>query len=76
MIQLGIHAIISIIIYLICIGLSFQVVKNMQLEKLMRKGHVFETQLLFIFVAIGMGYLVASFVINFIDVSLQLSNLF
>lgn len=76
MFQLGVHAIISIIIYLICIGLSFQAVKYFKIEKFVRKGHVFETQVLYLFIAIALGYLVASFVINFIDVSLQLSNLF
>lgn len=76
MFQLGVHAIISIFIYLVSIGLSFQAVKALQIEKFTRKGRVFETQLLFIFVAIALGYLVASFVVNFIDTSMQLSNLF
>ena len=48
MFQLGVHAIISIIIYLIAIGLSFQAMKAVQLEKIIRKGHVFETQLLYL----------------------------
>lgn len=76
MFQLGIHAVISIIIYLVAIAFSFQAVKALQIEKFTRKGKIFETQILFIFIAIALGYLVASFVINFIDVSMQLSNLF
>ncbi|NHL93145.1 DUF1146 domain-containing protein, partial [Lactobacillus helveticus] len=40
MFQLGVHAIISIVIYLITIGLSFQAMKAVQLEKIIRKGHV------------------------------------
>ena len=36
MFQLGVHAIISIIIYLIAIGLSFQAVKAIQLDKIIR----------------------------------------
>lgn len=76
MIQLGVHAIISIVIYLISIGLSFQAIKNLKIEKFVRKGRIFETQILFIFIAIALGYLVASFVISFIDTSMQLSNFF
>ena len=76
MFQLGVHAVISIIIYLIFIGLSFEVVKALRIEKFTRKGRIFETKILFIFIAIGLGYLVASLIINFIDDSLQWSNFF
>lgn len=76
MFQLGIHAIISLIIYMLCIGFSFQAVKAFRFEQLLKKGRVFESQILLIFLAIGLGYLVASFVIAFIDTSIQLSNLF
>ena len=74
--QLVVHAIISIIIYLIAIGLSFQAMNAVQLEKIIRKGHVFETQLLYLFLAIALGFLVGNFVITFIDTSMQLGNLF
>lgn len=40
MFQLGVHAIISIIIYLIAIGLAFQAMKAVQLDKIVRKGRV------------------------------------
>lgn len=76
MFQLGVHTVISIIIYLISIGLSFQAVKALNVEKFLRKGRTFEAQVLLIFMAIALGYLVASFVINFIDTSIQLSNFF
>lgn len=76
MFQLGVHAIISIIIYLIAIGLAFQAMKAVQLDKIVRKGRVFETQLLYLFGAIALGFLIGNFVITFIDTSMQLSNLF
>lgn len=76
MFQLGVHAIISIIIYLIAIGLSFQIMKAVQIEKIIRKGHTFEAQALLLFLAIALGSLVGQFIITFIDTSLQLSNLF
>lgn len=76
MIQIGIHAIISIIIYLLAIGLSFQAIKALKIEQYTIKGKIFETQLLYIFLSIALGYLVGTFVISFIDASMQLSNFF
>ena len=76
MFQLGIHALISIIIYLITIGLSFQIMKSVRIEKIIRTNKVFEAQLLLIFAAIALGFLVGNFFITLIDTSLQLSNFF
>ncbi|WP_294837034.1 DUF1146 family protein, partial [uncultured Lactobacillus sp.] len=74
--QLGVHALISIVIYLITIGLSFQIMKSVQVEKIIRKSKIFEAQLLLIFAAIALGFLVGNFFITLIDTSLQLSNFF
>ena len=76
MFQLGVHALINIVIYLITIGLSFQIMKSVRIEKIIRKNRVFEAQLLLIFVAIALGFLVGNFLITLIDTSLQLSNFF
>lgn len=76
MFQLGVHALISIIIYLVTIGLSFQIMKSVRIEKIIRKNRIFEAQLLLIFAAIALGFLVGNFFITLIDTSLQLSNFF
>ena len=76
MFQLGVHAVISIIIYLITVGLSFQAIKALRVEKFIRKNHNFEAQILLLFIAIALGFLVGNFVITFIDQSMQLSNFF
>ncbi|WLT01147.1 DUF1146 family protein [Lactobacillus helsingborgensis] len=76
MFQLGVHALISIIIYLITIGLSFQIMKSVRIENIIRKNKVFEAQLFLIFVAIALGFLVGNFFITLIDTSMQLSNFF
>ncbi|RMC40872.1 MULTISPECIES: DUF1146 family protein [unclassified Lactobacillus] len=76
MFQLGVHALVSIVIYLITIALSFQIMKSVQIEKIIRKNKVFEAQLLLVFAAIAMGFLVGNFLITLIDTSLQLSNFF
>ena len=76
MFQLGVHALISIVIYLITIGLSFQIMKSVRIEKIIRKNRVFEAQLLLIFAAIALGFLVGNFFITLFDTSLQLSYFF
>lgn len=76
MFQLGVHALISIVIYLITIGLSFQIMKSVKVEKIIRRDKIFEAQLLLIFAAIALGFLVGNFFITLIDTSLQLSNFF
>ncbi len=76
MFQLGVHALISIVIYLITIGLSFQIMKSIQVEKIIRRNKVFEAQLFLIFAAIALGFLVGNFFITLIDTSMQLSNFF
>ena len=58
------------------IALAFQAVKAVKIENLIRSDKPFEAQTFLIFTAIALGYLVAQFVISFIDSSLQLSNLF
>ena len=76
MFQLGVHALISIVIYLITIGLSFQIMKSVRIEKIIRKNRIFEAQLLLIFAAIALGFLVGNFFITLFDTSLQLSYFF
>ena len=76
MFQLGVHALISIIIYLITIGLSFQIMKSVRIENIIRKNKVFEAQLFLILAAIALGFLVGNFFITLIDTSMQLSNFF
>ena len=76
MFQLGVHALISIIIYLITIGLSFQIMKSVRIENIIRKNKVFEAQLFLIFAAIALGFLVGNFFITLIETSMQLSNFF
>lgn len=74
--QLGIHAIISLVIYFVCIALAFQAIKAVRIEKIIRTSRVFEAQVFLVFTAIALGYTVGQFLIALIDTSLQLSNLF
>ena len=54
--QLGIHAIISLVIYFVCIALAFQAIKAVRIEKIIRTSRVFEAQVFLIFTAIALGY--------------------
>lgn len=74
--QVGVHALVSIITYLVTIGVSFRIVKSLRVEKFFRKGHTFEIQAFLLFVAIGLGYLVAQFLLALIDQSMALKLLF
>lgn len=74
--QVGVHALVSIITYLVTIGISFRVVKSLRVEKFFRKGHTSEIQIFLLFVAIGLGYLVAQFLLALIDQSMILKLLF
>lgn len=74
--QIGIHAIVSIITYLVTIAFSFKAIQGLRIEKLFKKGHNFEIQLFLLFSAIGLGFLVGQFLITLIDQSLYLRMLF
>lgn len=76
MVQLGIHAVIAILVYLLCIGLSFQAMKGVKIEKIVRPNHLFSAQIILLFSAIALGFLVGNFLVTLMDDSLQLSNLF
>lgn len=74
--QVGIHGIVSLITYLLMIGLSFRALQAVRIEKIFRKGHTFEIQLFLIFASIALGYLVASFLLTLVDQSLAIRWLF
>lgn len=74
--NLGVHAVVSLLTYLVTIGLSFRAVRFLRVGRFIKKGHVFESQLLLLFIAIALGYLVGQFLITLIDQSQALPYLF
>ncbi|MCI1466271.1 MAG: DUF1146 family protein [Lactobacillus sp.] len=74
--NLGIHAVVSLITYLLTCGLSFKAVMALHVEKYDRKGHVFEAQVLALFLAIALGFLVGQFLLTLVDQSQALLYLF
>ena len=74
--NIGVHALVSLLTYLITVGLSFKEVTGLQIDRFFKKGHVFEKQVLLLFLAIALGYLVGQFLIAIIDQSQALLYLF
>lgn len=74
--QIGIHALVSLITYLVTITFSFKAVKGIRVDHLFKKDHIFEIQVFLLFLAISIGYLVGEFIIMLIDQSMALKMLF
>lgn len=72
MLSFGFLAILS---HMIFIFLSFWALKAVKIESWIRKGHVREARLLYVFLAIAIGYSVSSFFLDFIEMSSSISYL-
>ncbi|MBR2991019.1 MAG: DUF1146 domain-containing protein [Solobacterium sp.] len=53
-------------IYTLCFGASFYALSALDLEKALRKNHVYQARLLYVLLAMALGWLSGSFVISFI----------
>lgn len=74
--NLGIHAVVSLLTYLVTCGLSFRAIMAVHVEKYVRRGHIFEAQVLALFLAIALGFLVGQFLLTLVDQSQALLYLF
>ena len=74
--QVGVHAVVSLITYLLTIAFSFKAVKGLRVDQLFKKGHTFEIQVFLLFVSIALGFLVGQFILALVDQSLALKMLF
>ncbi len=74
--DVGVHAVISLVTYFITIFFSFKAVQAFDFDKFLRRGHTFEAQILLLFTAIAIGFLVGQLIISLIDLSMQLRYLF
>ncbi len=73
---IGEQAVIAILANVFFIGISFYALQAVMVEKIIKKNHVFQAQLLFILVSIVIGSLVANFFLNLTSWSTQLQYLF
>lgn len=74
--QVGIHAIVSLLTYLVTIAFSFRAVRGLRMDKLFKKGHTFEIQVFLLFISIALGFIVGQFILALVDQSLALRMLF
>lgn len=74
--QVGVHAIVSLITYLVTIAFSFRAMRGLRVDQLFKKGHMFEIQVFLLFVSIALGFIVGQFILALVDQSLSLKMLF
>ncbi|TVU96865.1 DUF1146 domain-containing protein, partial [Lactobacillus gasseri] len=65
--QVGVHAVVSLITYLVTIAFSFKAEKGLRVAQLFKKGHTFEIQVFLLFVSIALGFLVGQFILALVD---------
>lgn len=74
--QVGVHAVVSLITYLVTIAFSFKAVKGLRVDQLFKKGHTLEIQIFLLFISIALGFLVGQFILALVDQSLALKMFF
>ena len=74
--QVGVHAVVSLITYLVTIAFSFKAVKGLRVDQLFKKGHTFEIKIFLLFISIALGFLVGQFILALVDQSLALKMFF
>ncbi|KAB7671822.1 DUF1146 family protein [Bacillus sp. B1-b2] len=70
--EFGQEALLSIIIHIICIALSWWALQSLNFEKFLRKNRVFQARVLYVLLAIVIGSLVSEFLLNYLTWSQQL----
>lgn len=73
---IGIQALISIVSHIFFILVSFWALKALMIEKWIKKNHIGQAKLIYLFLSITIGYTVSSFMIEFILMSRNLIFLF
>ena len=73
---IGTQALISLISHMAFTLITFWALKGLMIEKWIKKNHVKQARLLYLFLSIAIGYLVSSFMIEFIVLSKNLLFLF
>jgi len=74
--QIGQQAILGILSHAFFIGITFFALRAVMIEKVVKKQHVFQVQLLYILLSIAIGSTVSNFFLNMSNWSKQLPYLF
>ncbi|MGE6487346.1 DUF1146 family protein [Paenisporosarcina sp. NPDC076898] len=73
--QIGQQAILGILSHAFFIGITFFALRAVMIEKVVKKQHVFQVQLLYILLSIAIGSTVSNFFLNMSNWSKQLPYL-
>lgn len=76
MTYMGVQSMIVLISHVFFIGMAFWALQALRTDSWIRKYHIPQARLLYIFFAIAIGYTVSSFFIEFITASQNLIYLF
>ncbi len=68
----GQQALLSILIHIIFIALSWWALQSLNFEKFLRKNRVFQARMLYVLLAIIMGSIVSNFLLDYLSWSQQL----
>lgn len=68
----GQQALLSILIHIVFIALSWWALQSLNFEKFLRKNRVFQARVLYVLVAIIMGSIVSNFLLDYLSWSQQL----
>ncbi|UQZ75576.1 hypothetical protein C2I17_14025 [Niallia circulans] len=68
----GQQALLSILIHIVFIALSWWTLQSLNFEKFLRKNRVFQARVLYVLLAIIMGSIVSNFLLDYLVWSQQL----
>lgn len=68
----GQQALLSILIHIVFIALSWWALQSLNFEKFLRKNRVFQARVLYVLLAIIMGSIVSNFLLDYLVCSQQL----
>lgn len=72
---LGINAVLTLLSHFVFIMISFRIMTAVRFDRFLRPNHVWESQVLLIFVAITIGYNVSEFFLSLMTSALNLPYL-
>ncbi|MED3623885.1 DUF1146 family protein [Neobacillus thermocopriae] len=70
--EFGQIALVSILMHLVTIAISWWALQALRLDKLLKPNHVFQARLLYVLLAIVIGSLVGNFFLDYLQWSKQL----
>ncbi|WP_312096473.1 DUF1146 family protein [Niallia sp.] len=68
----GQQAMLSILVHIIFIALSWWALQSLNFEKFLRKNRVFQARVLYVLLAVIMGSIVSNFLLDYLSWSQQL----